>query len=413
MVTLATVATVALTVRLVAAFALDGFQHPDTDESAVIARHMLEGRGFSYFYLGVVYLSYQAPLPAWLGAASYWLTGSLVLVMVLQILAGTLLAVISAVIAGRLFGGWIAPLAAGILVALHPGLVVYNAWKFHALSFDALFFSLALLQSFRLAERPTTSRGLQLGVILGLGLLSRPTILVFLPLTAAWLLLVTPVEARRAAARAVVVAGICMAAVITPWTIRNYLVQRQFVFMLTTDKELLWRGSNPYASGAGYTADGRTIFSTLPTDERQDLEQQPNELAQAQWFQTRAFRFIRNDPAAFARLFLRKFVIFWSYGSTTGLLYPRAWFFAYLAYYVVAVVLGAAGTWHVLLSDASAKSRMFLLGAFMVALSLLQSLYYVEGRHRWGVEPMLLAMSGGGVAALLSRRRGIPGPDLS
>ena len=403
--TLAAVAAIAFAVRIIAALLLDGFHHPDTDESAVIARNMLAGRGFTYTYFGIVYQSYQAPLPAWLGAVSYWLTGSLVFVMTVQILAGTALAVVTAALAHRLFAGWIAPLAAGMLVAVHPGLVVYNAWKFHALSFDALFFALALLQSFRLAERPSARRGMQLGVIVGIGLLSRPTILVFLPLTAVWLLLTTPAAARRAAVGSMVVAALCMVAVVTPWTIRNYLVHDQFVLILTTDSELLWRGSNPYASGSAYVADNRTVISMLPANELRDLEQQPDELAQAQWFRTRAIAFIQNDPAAFTRLVLRKFVIFWSYSSTTGQLYPRAWFHAYMAYYVLVMLLVVVGARRILQSRDRRVPLLLLLGAFVIGLSVLQSLYYVDGRHRWAVEPMLLALTGGGVAALLGWRR--------
>jgi hypothetical protein len=38
-----------------------------------------------------------------------------------------------------------------------------------------------------------------------------------------------------------------------------------------------------------------------------------------------------------------------------------------------------------------------------VGLSLLQSVYHVDGRHRWGIEPILVALSGGGAAFLIER----------
>ena len=398
------VAVTAFAARVAAALWLDGFFHPQLEEAAVIARNIVAGRGFTFSYLGIVYHSYQAPLPALLGAVSYWLTGSPASYMTLQILAGTLLSVIAAAIAHRLCGHWIAALAAGILVALHPGLVVYNASRFHPLSFDSLVFSLGLLQSFRLAEKPDTVRGAQMGAIVGIGLLSRPTMLVFLPVSAVWLVVVTSAAMRRAAIRSAIVATICAAVIIAPWTIRNYRLHDRFVFILTTDNELLWRGNNPHANGSSYLDKDHTVLSTLPADALFDLEHQPNEIAQSQWFRTRALAFMRSDPAAFARLLVRKFVIFWSWGSVTGVLYPRQWVQAYLTYYVLAVVLAALGVWQILRMHRQSVHLLVLVGAFMLTLSLLQTIYYVEGRHRWGIEAMLLAVSGVGVAAL-SRRR--------
>lgn len=210
------VAAVAFAIRIAAAVALDGLHHPHISEYDAIARNMLAGRGFSYLHLGVVYYSYIAPLPAWTSAASYWLSGSLAPAMMLQIAAGTALPVVTAVIARRLFGGWVAPFASGLLIALHPGLVLYSAAKMHALAFDAFFFSLVLLQAFRLADRLTTRRAVELGLIVGIGVYSRATIVIFLPIAGLWLLIVVPRHARRSAIRAVAIATLCAAAVVGP-----------------------------------------------------------------------------------------------------------------------------------------------------------------------------------------------------
>ncbi len=47
---------------------------------------------------------------------------------------------------------------------------------------------------------------------------------------------------------------------------------------------------------------------------------------------------------------------------------------------------------------------MLLIG-FPVSVSLLQSMYYVEGRHRWGVEPVLLLLAAAGWMECLNRGR--------
>ena len=407
LITVWAVALVALAARMTAAIALDGLLRPEVSEYDRIARNMLEGRGFTYPHLNIVYYSYIAPLPAWTSAASYWLTGSLVAAMLLQIVAGTMVAALTAIIPPRLFGGWVAPLAAGLLVAVHPGLVVYSAAKMHSLALDALFFTAALLQSFRLAERLTIRRAIELGVIVGIGALSRATIIVLLPISGIWLLAVTSRPSRPAAVKCAVIAAVCAAAIIAPWMVRNSRLHGQFVPILTTDTQVFWLGNNPYASGSAYIDGEHTVLSALPADELKDLMSQPDELAQAEWFRTRAMEFIEAHPAAFIRLVFQKFTNFWWFTDRSGLLYPPQWLELYKAYYVGVLLLAAVGLWRFTsrAGPSLAMSRGVLLALFLLAISALQSLYYVEGRHRWAVEPMILAISGGGIASLRAWRR--------
>lgn len=405
--TLLIVGALALAMRVMAAIVLDGFRHPHLEEYDVVARNLLAGRGFTYGHHGIIYHSYIAPMHVWVSAASYWLTGSVGSVMGLQIVVGTSQALVTSAVARRVFGGWLAPLGAGILVALHPGLIVYSASRSHSLVFDALFFTLAILFALRLADRQTPMRALQLGLIVGLATLSRVTIVLFLPVSIAWLLMVTPRPSRPAIIRSSLIVCVCAAGVVAPWTIRTSALHEQFVLVRTTGTEMFWRGNNPNASGTSHIAGGRTVFSMLPAEDARDLEQQPDELAQAEWFRDRAVAFILESPGDFVRLTLLKFYYFWWYAPTTGLLYPRAWLQSYMLYYVVTLVLAGAG---VSLAARIGKGRMagaLLIGSMLLVLSAFQSLFYVEGRHRWAVEPLILVFSGGGVASLLARPRTI------
>jgi 4-amino-4-deoxy-L-arabinose transferase-like glycosyltransferase len=401
------VGVTALLVRLAVAILLDGLRHPHVEEYDLIARNLVAGRGFTYFQHGIVYYSVIAPLPAWLSAASYWLTDTLVLAMLVQIVAGAALAPLTAILAQRLFGGWRAPLAAGMLVAFHPGLAVYSASRAHSLPFDSLFFMLALLQCDGLVERPTFTRASLLGITVGIGVLSRVTVLLFLPISFVWLLVRLPSSARRTALWCACVATLCAAAVVAPWSARNSLLHGRFVFLLTTDSEVFWRGNNPSASGTSFVDATHTVLGTLSPEDARDLARQPNEIAQADWFKTRARAFIREHPAAFVRLTLLKFFYFWWYAPATGLFYPRTWFRLYLAYYVGALLLAALGVSLIARGGGRRTSLAWLVGAFLLSLASFQSLYYVEGRHRWAVEPMILVFSGGGVASLLVRRRDV------
>jgi len=153
--------------------------HPETLEYDWMAQSLLAGHGLVFPHLQIPYHSFAPPLYPWLSAASYWLCGSLIILMMLQVVAGSALAVVGAQIARRFSAGAIAPLAAGLLIAFHPGLIIYNVNKAHPLTFDALFFTLAVLQAFRLRERMIVRRAIELGVIVGLGTLSRATLIIF------------------------------------------------------------------------------------------------------------------------------------------------------------------------------------------------------------------------------------------
>ena len=402
-----TVAAAAFLVRLVVAVTTGGLWDPELNEYASLARSMVSGNGFTYWHHGIPYYSYAPPMHAWLTAASYWLSDSIVPLMILQCLSGAALAAVTAVTANRLFGGWIAGAVAGVLVAVHPGLVVYSATKAHPLVFDALFFSLALLQSYRLVEKPTLRRAAELGFVVGFGTLSRATIIIFLPIVSLWLLIVTPRASWGSAVRNSVVAGLCTVVIVAPWTIRNTLLHHQFVFLLTTDSDDFWRGNNPYATGHSYFDDSRIVLDMLSPEQRLDLLQQPDELAQREWFSTQAWAFIRAEPERVARLTLTKFFYFWWFSPQTGVLYPAIWSQLYHAYYVGALLFAAVGARRVVREGSPPVAKAVVLGAFVLSLSVLQSLYYVEGRHRWAVEPMLLALTGGGAAVLLGRGRNL------
>ena len=396
----------AVALRLAAGLVTGGLVHPELFEYDGMARNLLAGGGLTFTHLGIVYHSFAPPLHPWISAASYWCTGSIVPAMLVQIAAGGALAVVTAVIAQRLFDNRLAAAAAGLLVAVHPGLVVYSAMKAHPLSFDALFFTLTLWLFFRLYDQPTVTRAVMVGAIVGLGTLTRSTALIFLPIGAVWLLAVTPRSGWPSSIRTIAVAGVTAFLVILPWSIRDSLVHHRGLFLISTTGEDFWDGNNPYATGHSYIDADHAVIDALPPEERADLERQPDEIAQSQWFMNKAVAFIEANPAMALRLTIVKFYHFWWFAPQTGVLYPAAWRYLYMAYYIGALALAAAGVGRLARIGGSTVQLAVLLGAFMLGLSALQSVYYVEARHRWAIEPMLLAISGGGAAALAGRRKG-------
>lgn len=397
------IAAFAFLVRLGAGIWTGGLWRPELWEYNRIAQSILAGRGFSMAYLMITYYSYVTPLHAWVSAAGYWLTGSHVPIMLTQMAAGAALAVAVAAISQRVFGSWMAGAIAGFLVAMHPAFVLYNSSKAHSLAFDALFFALALLQSFRLAERPSLRRALVFGLIIGIGTLSRGTVVIMGPLGGLWLLWQSPREFRKIQFRNLVFAGLLAAVIIAPWTIRNSRIHHRFVFLISTESEDFWLGNNPHATGHTLIDGKNTVFSSLAAEERAELYRQPNEMAQADWFSQRSRAFVRENPGEFIRLWAIKFFHFWWYAPQTGTKYPGSWFYLYMIFYLALVILAAVGVARIRQLGPPATHLGLLVGIFLVGLSLLQSVYHVDGRHRWGIEPILVALSGGGAAFLIER----------
>lgn len=392
----------AFALRLAAALVTGAFHHPELYEYHTVARSLMAGQGFVFFsHGGVPYRSLEAPLYPWLCAQVYTLThGSVTAVLLLQMLAGALTAVLIAAIGTELFNRR-AGLAAGILTACHPGLIIYASLKAHSLTVDALCFGVVLWQFLRFGRERSLRRSVWAGLALGISLLQRPTAIAFLPVGAVWFLLTAAKSQRGAAVKPYALLAACAFLVILPWTIRNARIHHRFVFMRSTNWEVFWRGNNPSATGHSYLDAEHTVLETLPSEALAELRRLPDETQQANWFRDRAFAYIRAHPAEFVMRTLKKWYYFWWFSPQSGLLYPRLWLWGYQVFYAVilcfvlasVIMLVARGT-------AEQRQAVILIGLMLLALSLLQSLHYVEGRHRWAVEPFLLLLAGCSLAQL-------------
>jgi hypothetical protein len=74
-----------------------------------------------------------------------------------------------------------------------------------------------------------------------------------------------------------------------------------------------------------------------------------------------------------------------------------------MIFYSALIILAVVGVVRICQLGPPATHLGWLVGIFLVGLSLLQSVYHVDGRHRWGIEPILVALSGGGAAFLIER----------
>jgi hypothetical protein len=142
-----------------------------------------------------------------------------------------------------------AGVAAAALAAAYPPLVWICSYVFS----EALYSTMALGSVVLLNLAIDRTEGNRLsaaaaaiaaGLVVGLAILVRPAMLLFLPVAALWLI----AHRRTPIAAALIVAA---ALVVAPWTLRNARVYHQFVLVASEGGVTFWTGNHPRAKGEG------------------------------------------------------------------------------------------------------------------------------------------------------------------
>jgi 4-amino-4-deoxy-L-arabinose transferase-like glycosyltransferase len=215
--------------------ALEPATSPVADETMWITwgSQNLPDVGFSPLRLLFVF---HPPLYLYFVGVPFALFGSLEAVKYAQCLAGVLLVPALGLVGRGAFGERAGLVAAGI-AAFYPELVWF-ASHFWA---ETLFTGLLWWAVERLLAADGEAGGkaaLASGLLWGLAVLTRETVLYFLPLAALWLAWRRAGGARRAALLLATAA-----LVVLPWTVRNWIVFDAFVPVSTSGALNLWQGN--------------------------------------------------------------------------------------------------------------------------------------------------------------------------
>ncbi len=375
---------------------------PEVFEYEGLANNLLAGRGYTDSHLGTTYWSSHSGFPyVFLTAGVYAASdhSSRAMLLVQCLLSGVLVLVVHAL--GRRVGGAGVGVLAGVLVALHPGLVYYDTHKLHPLGFDALLMVSTTLAFCRLITTPSVRGAVITGLLSGLALLQRGTFLLaaVMGVCALWWL----VRNRWMVLKVTLAFALGASLVVGPWLIRNYLHHGTLVLM-TYSGELLWRGNNPHATGSSLTKDKHSILETADPAFRAQLYGL-DELGQMQLFLASARRYITDHPWTFVANVAKRFSYFAWFSPVTGLLYPAIFLRIYQVYYgamLIAAIIGISSMrrWWRTEHQVTWLTMLFLGGTWCL-VGLAQSIFYVEIRHRWGVEGLMLVFSAVGIFHLL------------
>jgi 4-amino-4-deoxy-L-arabinose transferase-like glycosyltransferase len=388
----------AVLARLGGQVLLGAYPHPHVFEYEEIARNLLAGRGYTYASPdgGIYVASQSSPLYILLTAGVYLATGnSEPAMLVLQAVVGGLTAVLVTWAGKRAFSQ-AAGIVAGVLVAIDPALVVYAA-QLHSLTLDALANVSLVCATLALPRAPGRRYLAGFGALFGLAGLTRATALLLLPVHLVWLHLT---RGLRLASISIVAAVLVMLLVYAAWPVHNSLLLGQLTLGSSETTEWFWRGNNPNANGGSLTSDGQRMLAVAPPAFRAEIES-ATEAQRVRIYQAAALEFIRDNPGSAIRLYLTKLLTFWWGSQETGLLYPPSWVVAYQLWYSAILLLAGLGAWGTR-ADPEQRSVVWLIMVTVLIVSLTQALFYVEGRHRLAIEPLLLILTGVGAAELAS-----------
>lgn len=386
-----TLCVVAFAIRLAWQVTSGSYEHPETWEYDELARNLVSGRGYVFDFMGSEWRTFGTPLYPALLAALHALGGASDVywpILLFQAAMSAALCLTAYAIARRLWDEAAGRLAA-VALAAHPGLVIYSS-KVHELTFEALLASLFLIALIDAARGTAQWGWLRVGLAGGLAALTRPTLAAFV---VPGLLLLLRRQPRRPALLA-----LSLVLVLTlPWQLRNAVVLDSASASSPYNCVTFWMGNNPETTGGTIGKDGRHVFESMPAELRTAVVGRP-EREQGSAFCAAALDYARGDILGTLAWWAQKIGFFWTFAPMAGVFYPPSWIELYRVAYAVEALLVFGGM------IALARTRSWL-GLSVVSLeffvvSVGQGLFYVEGRHRLLLEPVMASVAAVGALSL-------------
>ena len=278
-----------------------------------LAHSLLDGRGYSFTEKWYPFTPANTPTAHWSFlyplylAGVYAVTGyhPLAARLLQGAIGGALLCWLVYKIGRRVANEETGLVAAG-LAAVYGYFIYYNV----ALMTETFFMMLVLLTLYlalELKENPTLIRWVGLGLSLGLAILLRQTVLLFVPVLLCWLYLELRTRGIRWWNFALPIVIIVL--FVTPWTLRNYRVYHEFLLLNSNAGYALFASNNP---NLGTDWDNDRVVVPVPPELKGKNEAQLDRA-----LTRRGVEFILADPQRYLRLTLDKTLeFFWFWPSS-------------------------------------------------------------------------------------------------
>jgi hypothetical protein len=223
-----------------------------------------------------------------------------------------------------------------------------------------------------------------LGTLLGLAILTRPQVILILPLLVMWFSLNAGGTPRAKLAQ-ILLLLVFTALPIVPWTIRNYRVHDGWVFVSTQGGYTFYSANNPDAFG-GHTPGFPFLLYGL------------SELESDREYYRRGFQWIRENPRAFLSLLPSKFSRLWSpiQVNTSEAEYPALLAPPSKALYWSLLLLALYGGLRL-------ARRTAILWLPIVSFTLAGLIFYGGTRYALPMAPFVTILAAAGAASVVWR----------
>jgi tetratricopeptide (TPR) repeat protein len=353
---------------------------------------------------------YQAPLyPYFLGVLQLIIGHDLWLIRLFQIVLGSLSCALLFLAGRRLFSRAVG-IVAGLILAGYAPAIFFDALIEKSI-LDLFILSLLLLVLVRSMDTPRWTLCLAAGVILGLLGLSRENALILAVVVPPWILLYFSESSfsTRLAWVGFFFAGLFM--VLLPVGVRNYAVGGEFKLTTAQFGPNFFIGNNPSADGT-YGSIRKQIGEVQleGVDARRLAEREtarhlsPGEVS-AHWMQ-KSLDFIRAEPERWFALLSKKWLMVWNareVEDSDDLYIYRDWswvlaLLSRLNHFGIIAPLAIAGIW----LSRDQWRRLWLLHAFILILAFSVAIFYVFGRYRLPLTPLLVLFAGAAIVAFIA-----------
>ena len=353
---------------------------------------------------------YQAPLyPYFLGVLQTIIGHDLWIVRLVQITLGALSCVLI-FLAGRSLISRQAGIAAGLILACYAPAIFFDA-LLEKSPLDLILLSLLLLLVSRSMEQRSWTQWIAMGAVVALLGLSRENALVLAGLLPLWIALYfvgdpTPVRIRWGG---LFFAGLLL--VLVPVGIRNLTVGGEFKLTTAQFGPNFFIGNHPAADGT-YGSVRKIIGEPqLEGNDAKRLAERAlgRKLAAGEvsdyWFK-RSTDYIRAQPADWLALLGKKWLMVWNaheVEDSDDFYIYRQWsrllaLFSRIDHFGILAPLAAAGLW----VTREQWRRLWVLYAMIFALAASVALFYIFGRYRYPLVPLLALFAGAGLAQFVT-----------
>ncbi len=359
---------------------------PDSLDYDKMALHIANGLGFS------ANLN-RAPLYPTFLATIYFIFGhSFLVVRIIQAILGAIICIFVYFIGEEIFKNRRAAALGTGAAVIYPSLIASNSYILTE-TLATFLLTIAVILLMKALKGKKKQDWVAGGIFLGLSTLCRPVTLLF-PL---FLLLGLLLFFRKRLENFifVLIFSLTVAGTILPWTIRNYLVFKEFIPVATGGGFNLWVGSY-------FPWDGDYNWRDL--SDKENLVKGLSQIDADKKFFREGIKNIKNNPGAYSLLCLKKLGRFWlqipgGKRVLEGKNLQKAFIFTFHYILLFFFLLG------LYLCLKEKRKEVFISLLMIFYFTFIHSLLFAIPRYRIPIMPLVLAIAGGGLNGIINWRR--------